>query len=61
MKCCDAAGKQAYSFAKIPESSRIVCTVTGHGLKDPDIIAPGAANLKTIAATEEAVLRAIDF
>ena len=61
MKCCDAAGKPAYSFAKIPESSRIVCTVTGHGLKDPDIIAPGAANLKTIAATEEAVLRAIDF
>src|SRR5207245_9158034 len=23
---------------KIPEARRIVCTVTGHGLKDPDVI-----------------------
>jgi threonine synthase len=61
MKCCDAARKPAYPFAKIPEGSRIVCTVTGHGLKDPEIIAPGAADLKTIAANEEAVLRAIGF
>jgi threonine synthase len=61
MKCCDAARQPAYPFAKIPEGSRIVCTVTGHGLKDPDISAPDAANLKTIAANEDAVLRAIDF
>jgi threonine synthase len=61
MKCCDAARKPAYSFAQIPDGSRIVCTVTGHGLKDPDIIAPAAANLKTVTANEDAVLRAIDF
>ncbi|HKS03851.1 MAG TPA: threonine synthase, partial [Chthoniobacterales bacterium] len=36
-KCCDSADT-AYSFHKIPEGSRIVCTVTGHGLKDPDVI-----------------------
>jgi threonine synthase len=61
MKCCDAARKPAYPFARIPEASRIVCTVTGHGLKDPEVVAPGAANLKTIAANEDAVLRAIGF
>ena len=61
MKCCDAAGKPAYSFAQIPGGSRIVCTVTGHGLKDPEIAAPGVANLKTIASNEEAVLNAIGF
>src|SRR5437867_3547035 len=36
-KCCDSH-EAAYSFQKIPEASRIVCTVTGHGLKDPDAI-----------------------
>ena len=61
MKCCDAARKPAYSFAQIREGSRIVCTVTGHGLKDPEIAAPRCADLKTIAANEEAVLRAIGF
>src|SRR5207249_10447677 len=36
-KCCDS-GEAAYSFQKIPEESWIVCTVTGHGLKDPDVM-----------------------
>ena len=59
MKCCDATRKPVYPFAQIPEGSRIVCTVTGHGLKDPEVTAPSAANLKTIAANEDAVLGAI--
>jgi threonine synthase len=59
MKCCDAGRSPAFSFAKIPERSRIVCTVTGHGLKDPEIVASRAAKLKTIAADPEAVLSAI--
>jgi len=59
MKCCDPARKPAYSFAQIRQGRRIVCTVTGHGLKDPDVIASRSADLKTIAANEEAVLRAI--
>jgi threonine synthase len=59
MKCCDATRKPAYPFAQIRPGSRIVCTVTGHGLKDPEVIAPEVADLKTIAAKEEAVLRAI--
>src|SRR5436309_10260016 len=36
-KCCDS-NEAACSFQKIPEASRIVCTVTGYGLKDPDAI-----------------------
>ena len=36
-KCCDSKNAR-YSFKEIPEGSRIVCTVTGHGLKDPDVI-----------------------
>jgi threonine synthase len=61
MKCCDAARKPTSSFAKIPEGSRIVCTLTGHGLKDPEIASKHSATLKTMAANEEAVLRAIGF
>ena len=36
-KCCDSKDAR-YSFKEIPEESQIVCTVTGHGLKDPDVI-----------------------
>jgi threonine synthase len=60
MKCCEPARGPAYSFAQIPQGKRIVCTVTGHGLKDPDVIAKRASTLRTVAATAEAVLRAID-
>ena len=59
MKCCDVERKPAYPVAKIPEGSRIVCTVTGHGLKDPEVVAPAAADLKTIPANDQAVLDAI--
>ena len=53
-KCCrtDAA---AYPFAKIAEGSRIVCTVTGHGLKDPDVLAAKVPEIKPVPATVEAV------
>jgi threonine synthase len=61
MKCCDPARAPAYSFAQVPEGSRIVCTVTGHGLKDPEIAAGRSTSLETIAANEDSVLRAIGF
>ena len=61
IKCCHPARKSVYSFTQAPAGSRIVCTVTGHGLKDPEIVADDAANLKTIPANEEAVLRALDL
>ena len=46
--------------AKIPEQSRIVCTVTGHGLKDPEPFKNTIDNLQPVAAEIESVLRAID-
>ncbi len=57
-KCCDSK-KAAYSFRKIPEESRIVCTVTGHGLKDPDVIMHRMKKLKPVPATVNDVQRAI--
>jgi threonine synthase len=61
MKCCDATQNPKFPFADIREGSRIICTVTGHGLKDPEIAAPASGNMKTVAADADAVLRAIDF
>src|SRR5216110_464458 len=56
-KCCDSAGA-AHSFREIPEASRIVCTVTGHGLKDPDVIIRRMKELEPVAATIMDVRRA---
>ncbi len=45
---------------RIPEGSKVVCTLTGHGLKDPDIvIAQCGDRLRTIPAELDAVRRAI--
>jgi len=57
-KCC-SANDAAYSFQKIPEESRIVCTVTGHGLKDPDALTGRMGKITSIAAKEEQVRRAL--
>ena len=59
-KCCDSK-KAAYPFREIPEESRIVCTVTGHGLKDPDVITDRMKELKPVPATVNDVQRAIGF
>ena len=61
MKCCEPVRGPAFSFAQIPEGSRIVCTVTGHGLKDPEVMADRSTTLKTVAANERDVLHAIGF
>jgi len=45
---------------KIPEGSSVVCTLTGHGLKDPDIaIKQCSGGMITIDATLESVKKAI--
>ena len=59
-KCCGSTDA-AYSFEKIGESTRIVCTVTGHGLKDPDVIIGQIRELKPVAATVADVRRAIQL
>jgi len=49
-KWCDS-DDVAPSFQEIRETSRIVCTVTGHGLKDPDVIIGQMKGLKPVAPT----------
>ena len=58
-KCCDASRNPAYGFSAIPSGSTIVCTVTGHGLKDPD--AMKFEMRKAVLANPDDVLRAIGF
>ncbi len=41
----------------IPEGSRIVCTVTGHGLKDPDVAKDAIRGISTAPAEKSAILR----
>jgi threonine synthase len=57
-KCCNSPDA-AYSLQKIPERSRIVCTVTGHGLKDPDVITARMKELKSVPATVNDVRGAV--
>ena len=59
-KCCDSRDA-AYSFQQIPEGSRIVCTVTGNGLKDPDVVLQRMRELKPVASTANDVRRAIEL
>src|SRR5436309_2237660 len=58
LKSCNSSEK-VYALQKFPEASGIVCTVTGHGLKDPDLIIQQMKKLKSIPATTTDVRRAI--
>ena len=58
---CFNSKEAAYSFQKIPEESQIVCTVTGHGLKDPDVITTQMKKLKSVPATLDDVRRAVEL
>ena len=60
-KCCEPARSPVYPFQQIPEGSKIVCTVTGHGLKDPEVMADCVKKLTAVAPKEQDVLRAIGF
>jgi threonine synthase len=58
-KWCDSDDE--LSFQEIRGNSRIVCTVTGHGLKDPDVIIARMKELKPVAATVSNVRRSIEL
>ena len=58
-KCCEPARSLVYPFKQIPEGSKIVCTVTGHGLKDPEVMADRVVKLTAVAPKEQEVLRAM--
>jgi threonine synthase len=53
---------KSYKQGKIPKGSLITATMTGHGLKDPDIALKAyASDFKVVPATKEAVLAAVGF
>jgi threonine synthase len=52
---------QAHAQGLVPAGARVVCTVTGNGLKDPDWAIAGAPKPRTIAASAEAAARALDL
>lgn len=56
-KCCDDSREPRSSFRAIKAQSTIVCTVTGHGLKDPSALK--IPDLQPVAATIDVVLAAI--
>ncbi len=56
MKCQDPARNAAFQLSAIAEGSRIVCTVTGHGLKDPDVAAKHISGITTAKAEKSAIL-----
>jgi threonine synthase len=50
---------QAHEAGMVPPGSRVVCTVTGNGLKDPEWAISGAPKPVTVAATAEAAAAAL--
>jgi len=55
-----AGAMQDIATGKIPEGSKIVCTLTGHGLKDPDTaIKQSTGPMLTVEATLDEVKAAI--
>jgi threonine synthase len=60
LRACNAQDGVHFCTSSIPYDSRIVCTVTGHGLKDPEVIASAIDLPRPIAPNEREVLRAID-
>jgi threonine synthase len=50
---------RAYDAARFPAGSRIVCTVTGHGLKDPDVAKDRCSGVIPAKAERGEILRLI--
>ena len=60
-KACDAKRASRFFATEIPDASRIVCTITGHGLKDPEVLGAAIAPGRALAPNESEVLRALEF
>ncbi|MDB6154538.1 MAG: thrC [Chthoniobacteraceae bacterium] len=56
-KSLDPARAAERRFPEIPEGSRIVCTVTGHGLKDPDVAKEQCGSVIPAPAEKNEILR----
>ena len=60
LKCLGTERCEVCPLPKIPEGSRIVCTVTGHGLKDPDIAREQCGAIIPAKAEKAAILRLLE-
>ena len=58
LKCLSAKSKST-STVQFSERSTIVCTLTGHGLKDPDAAIANSGEMVRCAPTLDAVMKAI--
>ena len=52
---------QARAAGQVAPGSVVVCTITGHGLKDPDIAVAGAQPSVTISIDVEAAAKALNL
>jgi threonine synthase len=59
MKSMDPKAGPAFAMHQIPDGSRIVCTVTGHGLKDPDVASKQITGITTAKVEKDSILRLI--
>jgi threonine synthase len=58
-KSLNPASGRAYDASRFPEGARIVCTVTGHGLKDPDVAKDQCGSVIAAKAERGEILRLI--
>ena len=56
MKCAGKDRCAGCPLPKIPEGAKIVCTVTGHGLKDPDVARERISGIVTASADKRAIM-----
>lgn len=49
----------AFPLSSLPEGARIVCVLTGHGLKDPEIAQRGLPEIRAVRAEKSEILRAL--
>ncbi len=54
-----SCASRAYHADRFPEGSKIVCTVTGHGLKDPDVAKDQCGGVIPAKAERSEILRLI--
>ena len=59
LRSLDPSSGRAYDAARFPDQAKIVCTVTGHGLKDPDVAKEQCGGVIPARAEREEILRAL--
>ena len=53
---CVQSREPAFNMERVPEGSNIVCTVTGHGLKDPDVAKEQCKQIIVAKANKAAIM-----